>query len=143
MADGRFTVIDDGHPGELTAAITGDRVWLPASALAEALGWELTPEGLCRAGLCVPRRVGAAPTDPGISPSGGIDLAELAEILDRPLALDVTERAAYLGVPAADRAGALASLTAPDFSLPDLDGRLHSLSEHRGKKVFLVAYASW
>jgi len=40
-------------------------------------------------------------------------------------------------------------LESPDFSpvedvkLPDLHGRLHSLAEHRGKKVFLVAYASW
>ena len=30
-----------------------------------------------------------------------------------------------------------------DLSLPDLDGRLHSLAEHRGTKVLLVAYASW
>ena len=33
--------------------------------------------------------------------------------------------------------------TAPDFTLPDLEGRLHSLSEHRGKKVLLVTWASW
>ena len=26
---------------------------------------------------------------------------------------------------------------------PDLEGKLHSLSDHRGKKVLLVAYASW
>jgi peroxiredoxin len=37
----------------------------------------------------------------------------------------------------------LASLDAPDFTLPDLDGHLHSLAGHRGKKVLLVAYASW
>ena len=44
---------------------------------------------------------------------------------------------------AAERAKTLSSLEAPDFTLPDLDGRLHSLSEQRGKKVLLVAYASW
>jgi hypothetical protein len=32
---------------------------------------------------------------------------------------------------------------APDFTLPDLDGRLHSLSRYRGKKVFLFCWASW
>ena len=37
----------------------------------------------------------------------------------------------------------LTSLDAPDFSLPDLDGKMHSLSEHRGKKVLLVSWASW
>ena len=62
---------------------------------------------------------------------------------DRPLAVDREERVAYLGVSAAVRAARLASLAAPDFSLPDLTGRRHSLSEHRGKKVLLVAYASW
>ena len=30
-----------------------------------------------------------------------------------------------------------------DFTLPDLAGRPHRLSDHRGKKVLLVAYASW
>ena len=48
-----------------------------------------------------------------------------------------------LGAAAADRAAALRSLEAPDFTLPDRTGRLHSLSEHRGKKVLLVSWASW
>ena len=33
--------------------------------------------------------------------------------------------------------------TAPDFSLPDLHGRMHTLSAHRGKKALLIVYASW
>jgi hypothetical protein len=63
--------------------------------------------------------------------------------LDRPLAVDREERAAFLGVSARARAERLRSLEAPDFALPDLDGRLHTLAEHRGAKVFLIAYASW
>ena len=31
----------------------------------------------------------------------------------------------------------------PAFSLPDLDGKLHSLSAYRGRKVFLFCWASW
>jgi len=61
----------------------------------------------------------------------------------RPVAYDEGERAAYLGVSAEERGRRLASLEAPDFALPDLDGRPHSLGDHRGKKVFLVAYGSW
>jgi peroxiredoxin len=44
---------------------------------------------------------------------------------------------------ARDRAAALASLEAPDFALPDPTGRMHRLSDHRGKKVLLVTWASW
>ena len=133
-----FTVIDDGHPIHVDAAIDGDRVSLTPEAVKTALGWDIEPEGLCREGLCVPVPVGST-----LVGSAGIDLRELASVLDRPLALDADARAAYLGVSAGERARALSSLRAPDFALPDLHGGRHSLSEHRGKKVLLVAYASW
>jgi thiol-disulfide isomerase/thioredoxin len=34
-------------------------------------------------------------------------------------------------------------LAAPDFSLPDLDGKPHTLSEYRGKVVVLNFWATW
>jgi hypothetical protein len=132
-----FTLIDDGVPHDLDAVVRDGRVFLSPSALAE-LGWELHPEGLCREGLCIP-----VPSDAALDGPDGVDLAALARLLDRPLALDLDERAACLGVSAGERQRALRSLVAPDFALPDLGGRLHRLSEHRGKKVLLVAYASW
>ena len=73
----------------------------------------------------------------------GRERARRAEADGRPVAIDVDEGAAYLGVSAAERGRSLAALAAPDFTLPDLDGRLHSLSHNRGRKVFLVAYGSW
>jgi len=68
---------------------------------------------------------------------------ERAGAAGRPVAADLEERAAYVGVAAGERARQLASLQAPDFTLPGVDGRLHALSAHRGRKIFLVAYASW
>jgi hypothetical protein len=136
MPERAFTIIDETRPVEVTAVVDGDRVRLAAEAVERALGWELTAEGLCRDAMCVPLPAGAGD-------AGGIDLTVLARALDRPLALDAEEGAAALAAAAAARASALASLEAPDFTLPDLDGRLHSLAEHRGKKVLLVAYASW
>lgn len=133
-----FTIIDGGRAVEVPAAIAGDGVRLSPAALAAALGWEVSPEGLCREGLCVPVPEGW----PGLGPAG-VDLARLAALLERPLALDLDERAAYLGGPARERSRALASLRAPDFTLPDLHGRLHALSAQRGRKVLLVAWASW
>ena len=73
----------------------------------------------------------------------GRERARRAEAAGRPVAVDADEGAAYLGVSAAERGRRLAALEAPDFALPDLDGRPHSLREHRGRKVFLVAYGSW
>ncbi len=78
-----------------------------------------------------------------IAVADGLVRARAAEAEGRPTAVDTGERAAYLGVSAEERGRRLASLDAPDFTLPDLDGRPHSLSQHRGKKVFLVAYGSW
>jgi hypothetical protein len=138
MALTTFTLIDDGRAVEVQASIDGENVRLSPEIVSTALGWDVEPEGLCRDGLCVP-----VPGDVSLVSPDGVDLRALASVLDRPLAMDPAERAAYLGVSASDRARALTSLDAPDFSLPDLEGRRHSLSEHRGKKVLLVAYASW
>lgn len=138
MHEQAFTIIDDGRPVEVPALIADGNVRLSAEGLTTALGWELTPEGLCGNGVCI-----SMPPGSSLVNGDGIDLAELAAILDRPLALDLAEHAAYLGVSPRSRGEGLASLQAPDFALPDLEGRLHTLSDHRGKKVLLVAYASW
>jgi hypothetical protein len=134
----RFTIVDTGHAVELAAEIEGSRVALDAASVQEALGWSLRPEGLCRGSVCVPVRDRTA-----LVSERGIDLAELARVQGRPLALDVAERAAALGTPVSERRAALEGLEAPDFSLPDLAGRRHTLSGFRGKKVLLIAYASW
>ena len=132
-----FTLIDDGTVHEVDATVDGDRVLLAPEALG-SLGWELHPEGLCRDGLCVP-----VPDAAALDVNGRIDLSVLARTIDRPLAMDGEARAAYLGVSAPERGRVLRSLIAPDFTLPDLAGRPHRLSDYRGKKVLLVAYASW
>ena len=49
----------------------------------------------------------------------------------------------FFGEAARIRREALRSLQAPDFTLPDLEGRMHSLADYRGKKIFLVSWASW
>ena len=133
-----LTIIDAGRAVDVDARMEEDRVLLSAEALREALGWELHDGTLCNDTMCVPIPAGSS-----LAAGGSLDLAEVARVLDRPLALDAREGAAYLGVSARERAEALASLSAPDFTLPDLGGRLHTLSQHRGKKVLLVVWASW
>lgn len=133
-----FTLLADGHTTETTAVVDGDSVRIGADAVSRALGWELKPQGLCKDERCVPVR-----DREQLVRSDGLDLRVLADVLGCPLAVDVEERVACLGASSDERGARLATLEAPDFTLPDLNGKLHSLSDQRGKKVLLVAYASW
>ena len=118
--------------------VQGDRVLLDPATLKDGLGWEIHDGQLCSDAMCIPLS-----DERALVRDGGVDLHALADVFDRPLALDVAEGAAFLGSSARERSQALAARQAPDFALPDLDGRLHTLREHRGKKVLLVAWASW
>ncbi len=133
-----FTVIEPGREQAVEARIEAGRVLLSADALRDALGWELHDGTLCNDAMCVP-----LPTGSRLGENGVFDLGDVAATLDRPLALDTDAGAAFLGVSAGERAQALGSLFAPDFTLPDLAGRPHTLSEYRGKKILMVAWASW
>ena len=132
-----LTLLDAARAVQVTARIDGERILIPAADVERALGWTLTPEGLCGEGTCIP-----IPEGTSLGPDD-LDLAALAQVLDRPLAVDTKAGAAYLGSATGERRRVLRSLHAPDFTLPDLEGRHHSLSDHRGKKILLVAYASW
>ena len=134
----RVTLIDESRPVTVDAVVHGDTIRLAPDSVDRALGWQLEAEGLCRNETCIPVRDRAA-----LIGGDGIDLAALARLLDRPLAMEPSEGVVVLGGSAADRADRLAAMEAPDFTLPDLDGRLHSLRDQRGKKTLLIAWASW
>jgi hypothetical protein len=131
-----LTLVELGGEAVVDAELQGDRVLVANADVARATGWVRKPEGMCRDDTCVPLR-DATHTDERV------DLAAFAQALQRPLAVDAEEQVAFLGSAAATRAEQLASQRAPDFALPDLDGRMHTLTAQRGKKVLLVAYASW
>lgn len=122
------------------ARVEGERFWLSSAELEAATGWSSTPEGLCRGNVCVPI---PPRLEREFLRGDQIDAAALWRHLGQPLLHSADGSAWVLGTSAADRAASLRSLEAPDFTLPDRAGRLHSLSEHRGKKVLLVSWASW
>jgi hypothetical protein len=138
MAEVPFTILDEGRAVEVPARFEAGQVRLSAASLERALGWESKPEGMCRGEVCIPVSGRADLVSDGL-----IDLAVFAELLHRPLALDLDENAAALGASSRERAEALSGGVAPDFTLPDLAGREWTLGGLRGKKVLLVAYASW
>ena len=134
----QFTILDGVEAFEVPVVRSGDGVSIAPEELERALGWKLKDEGLCRGDVCIPIRDRA-----GLIDDGAVDLSSFAEVLGRPLVVDVEESAAALGTPASQRSEAMHGLEAPDFTLPDLQGKPHSLSDHRGSKVLLIAHASW
>ena len=121
--------------GEVAVDST-DGLWLRAADVERATGWSLKPEGMCRDDACVPLGK-AAQRD------GRVDLAAFWRLLGAPVLSDERREVWVLGTAADERNARLAGLAAPDFTLPDLAGKPHSLSELRGRKVFLCTWASW
>ncbi len=113
-----------------------DGLYVSAADAETVTGWALKPEGMCRDELCVPLASAARR-------GGAVDLAAFWRKLGNPVVSDRGGEVWVLGTGAESRADALAGLAAPDFSLPDLDGEMHTLSALRGKKVFLTTWASW
>jgi hypothetical protein len=96
---------------------------LDPQEFARRTGWTLTAQGACKGDRCVP--------------------------LERP---DVQALAARLGMPLIQsgdvwflgpESGSRALSVAPELTLPDWKGREFRLSSLLGRKVLLVAWASW
>lgn len=135
------TLLTDQGVSKLSSGrVAGDDLWLSARDVESATGWTLKPEGLCKGEICVPvprQRAGE------LVDGNEINVAGFWRHMDLPLVRDSSGETWVLGESAAARSARLQSLEAPDFALPDLDGRQHSLAEQRGKKVLLVSWASW
>ena len=104
---------------------------VPVAEFERVTGWQSKPEGLCREDRCIPF----------VTDGDVVDLAAVARAIGAPLVRDTEHGIWALGAEAGGRA--LVSATAPDFELPDVDGRPFRLSSLRGRKVLLVAWASW
>jgi hypothetical protein len=97
--------------------------------LRRRTGWELKPEGACKGALCVPL-------------PDRVDAHVLSERLGMPLVEEPAHGVWALG-PETVTGRALTTAEAPELELPDFDGRPFALSSLLGRKVVLVAWASW
>ncbi len=123
-----------------SAVIEGDDLWMSNEDLTRTTGWELKQQGACLGERCVPIPVGRESefVRPGL-----FNLSALARHLGEPFVHD-KQHAFWSFSDAPDQISSrLRSLEAPDFTLPDLEGNPHSLSDYRGKKVLLMSWASW
>lgn len=134
------TVLSDEKTVNLSdAREEGARLWVSPADLEKATGWSVKPEGLCREQACVPLPADGSWRDE----QDRIDVTAFLERLGQPVVHDPEHSVWVIGSSAASRREELLSLTAPDFTLPDIDGTPHSLSQYRGKKVFLYTYGSY
>ena len=143
-AGGRTILYEDAVT-QLGLGLSGFHdLWVTTAELTRATRFELKPQGVCREELCFPipkpRKDEFLKT---LSKATWFNLSAFARMLKQPVARDEALGIHYFG-PRPDQQNAhLSSLVAPDFTLPDADGKKHSLSDFRGKKVLLITWASW
>ena len=102
---------------------------------AERTGWDPKPEGLCRGEVCVPA--------PGaLRDDGTLDVDKAATRLGMPVVRD-DEHDLWAVGPATISGRALSTAVAADPTLVDRDGKPFRLSSLHGRKVLLVAWASY
>ncbi len=140
----RVTIIYDDKASELSDVNQdAGQLWISTADLKQATQFELKPQGVCRNELCFP--LPKSQEAQFVQKNGGktlFNLVAFARLVHQPIAHDEGLSTWYFGL-RSDQVESLTSLKAPDFRLPDMSGKMHSLSDFRGKKVLLVTWASW
>ena len=138
------TIVYDDRATDIAAAREqADQLWITTADLKHATRFEVKPQGVCRDELCFPlpraKQQDFLHKEPHET---WFNMTAFAALVHQPVAHDEALAIWYFGL-RADQRQTLTSLQAPDFTLPDINGKPHSLSDFRGKKVFLVTWASW
>jgi hypothetical protein len=138
-------VLYNGVVTELAAAPeSATDLWVTPAELTKATKFEVKPEGVCTERSCYP--LPGAREKEFFKEHGGkpwFNFSEFARLMKMPAAHDAKNEVWYFGSRPEEQNGYLKSLVAPDFTLTDLAGKNHSLSDFRGKKVLLITWASW
>jgi hypothetical protein len=109
-------------------------LWVRAADLPGINGFEVKPQGACRADMCIP-----VPKD--LKSGEWFNLTGFARRIRQAY---VTDAGVWsFGEIPAVRGDFYNSRIAPDFAVPDRAGRIVHLSEFRGKKTLVVSWASW
>src|SRR5438876_7685830 len=120
------TVIFEDAAASVAAEAQNEDLWLAPSEL-ERLGWALEPEGLCRGPLCVP--IPPARRAELVRADGAVNLAALARHRGQAVVHDEAGSVWVCGPAGQARGVTRRSLLVPDFTLPDVHGRLDSLAQ--------------
>ena len=103
-----------------------------AICLSHINGFEVKPQGACRADVCIPITKTMLRGD-------YFDLTAFARKIGQAVVAD----GGVWSFGEIQALGGLASRVAPDLAVPDRNGRSVHLSSFRGKKMLVVTWASW
>jgi hypothetical protein len=148
-ADGAHrTIIYDGVVTDIGPSAIDTRdaadLWITTADLTRATKFVIKPQGVCRDELCFP--IPKDRKDRLVARQGRdtiFNLSEFARMVHQPVAVDQKNSVWFFGARQAAQNDFVQTLQAPNFTLPDLSGKMHSLSDFRGKKVVLITWASW
>lgn len=126
------------------ALVEKDRLWIPVASLPRANGFTLKPQGACVDEICIPvKQKGPDSLVRKIKGKPYFDLSGFAAKTGQAESAETAFPAfSYSDVPVL-RGRDFAQGIAPEFTLPDRQGRPVSLSQYRGRKVLLLTWASW
>jgi len=109
-------------------------LWVRAADLPRINEFTLKPQGACRADMCIP-------VPKGLKSGPWFNLTGFAERLHQ---ISIHEAGVWsFGEMPVVRGDFYRSRVAPDFAVPDRQGRTVHLSDFRGRKVLAITWASW
>jgi hypothetical protein len=113
-----------------------DALWIRTADLPRVNGFELKPQGACRADLCIP-------IPKAFTRGRFFNLTAFAAKAGQRIVAEPAARVWSLGEMQALGGGLANSRIAPDFEVPDRVGRPVHLAGFRGKKALVITWASW
>ena len=134
-------------PAPTTTVLYGDRaatldrirpdakdLWVRAADLPRINQFEVKPQGACRADICIP-------LSKDLKSGEWFNLSGFARRVKQAYVAD-SGVWSFGEIPVV-RGDFYRSRVAPDFAVPDRNGRIVHLSDFRGRKTLVVTWASW
>jgi hypothetical protein len=113
-----------------------DALWVRKRDLPRVNGFELKPQGACRADLCIP-------IPKTMTRGDFFNLTAFAKKAAQPVVAEPSAKVWSFGEMQALGGGLSNSRIAPDFEVSDRLGRPVHLAGFRGKKALVITWASW
>jgi hypothetical protein len=108
---------------------------VPASEFSSVTGWDAKPEGMCRGEVCVPA--------PGALDNGAVTIEMAAARLGMPIGHDTEHGVWSLGAATATGRTLATAVARFPSSLIDAMGRGFDFASLRGRRIIMIAWASW